>query len=127
MSIEIGRLLAPALPAGLSDIVDERRAVPVHFANRRSMIPFYSSLCSDGWFAPTPSKLTCCSGRSVRQRSNTKTNTVRETSAAKPIRICPTRFMADSFGAGGRDNLRRQGGQASFPSSSVTHSRQYVP
>jgi len=37
------------------------------------------------------------------------------------------RRVGDSFGAGGRAIRRRHGGQASLPSSSVTHSRQNVP
>jgi hypothetical protein len=44
-----------------------------------------------------------------------------------PARTSRNKRARDAFGAGGRANRRKHGGQASFPSSSVTHSRQNVP
>jgi len=44
-----------------------------------------------------------------------------------PTKISRRDLASEAFCAGGRANRRRHGGQASFPSSSVTHSRQNVP
>ena len=60
-------------------------------------------------------------------RSKAKKSATRQASATKPARTCRNCRASDGFGAGGRVIRRRQGGQASLSSSSVTHSRQNVP
>lgn len=125
MSTETTQILAPVLPMGSAGSDElERRGVRV--ASRPQVAQHHSWLCPGRSSTMWP-KFRCCSGVSIRQRSKTKKSAARQVRAASPVRICRNIRANEAFGAPGRASRRKQGGHASFPSSSVTHSRQKVP
>src|SRR5947209_18258 len=84
-------------------------------------------LLPDACITPTWPKSKCCSGVFTRQYSTPKKSAERHASAKAPARVSRRERAGDALGAIGRAKRRKHGGQASFPSSSVTHSRQKVP
>ncbi len=88
---------------------------------------FTHSFWVDARLSTARPKLRCCSGVFIRQSSRPNRSAARQARAASPARTSRNERARDAFGAGGRANRRKHGGQASCPSSSVTHSRQNVP
>ncbi len=80
--------------------------------------------------SPSSSPLTkfrCCSGVFARQLSKAKKTAARQVRAMRPERKSRINRADDACVGSGRASLCKHGGQASLPSSSVTHSRQKVP